>query len=74
MPSINKLFKNESKVMLFILVGPIIIGFILACVIPLIHNTYNIDSCLDAGGSFNYEACKCDFKESHLVPENHKCR
>jgi hypothetical protein len=74
MSSINNLFKNESKVMLFLLAGPFIIGLILAFILPLIHKTNNIDSCLDAGGSFNYESCECDFKKSHPVSESHKCK
>jgi hypothetical protein len=73
MPGINSLFKNESKIMLFLLAGPLIIGLIVAVVFPLIHKASSIDSCLDTGGSFNYELCECDFKKSHTVPEVHKC-
>jgi hypothetical protein len=73
MPGINNLLKNESKIMLFLLAGPLIIGLIVAFVFPLIHKASSIDSCLDAGGSFNYESCECDFKNSHKVPEIHKC-
>ncbi len=32
-----------------------------------------IDSCLDSGGSFNYDKCECDFNESHKFEEIHIC-
>jgi hypothetical protein len=34
-----------------------------------------VDSCLDAGGSFDYTSHECDFESSHpYVPENHSTR
>ena len=33
-----------------------------------------IDSCLDRGGSFNYEKCECDFKVNHEYKESHSCK
>ena len=28
----------------------------------------NVDSCLDAGGSYNYEIGECDHEQSHPIP------
>jgi len=34
-----------------------------------------VDSCLDAGGSFDYSSYECDFESSHpYVPEDHSTR
>ena len=74
MHSINNLFKNENKIILFLIAGPIVIGLMLTFILPLTHKFDSIDSCLDKGGSFNYELCECDFQISHPVPENHKCK
>ena len=30
---------------------------------------FAVDSCLDAGGSFNYELGRCDFVNSHHKPK-----
>jgi hypothetical protein len=73
MPTINKLFRNESKIMLFMMVGPIVIGIILSVLVPLFMHSSEIDKCLDDGGSFNYQICKCDFENTHLKFEGHKC-
>lgn len=74
MAGINKLLRNESKIMLFVLVGPLVIGLILVFLLPLFHSENGLDSCLDAGGSFDYESCECDFNKSHIVPEQHNCK
>lgn len=74
MTGINKLFKNESKIMLFVLAGPFVIGLALVFLLPLLYNESSVNSCLDSGGSFNYESCECDFNKSHIVPKQHSCR
>lgn len=74
MVGINKLLRNESKIILFVLAGPFIIGLVLIFLLPLLYNESSIDTCLDAGGSFNYESCECDFNTSHIVPNQHNCR
>lgn len=33
-----------------------------------------VDSCLDHGGSFDYEKCECDFKVNHEYKESHICK
>ncbi len=74
MAGINKLLKNESKIMLFILAGPFVIGLVLVFLLPLFYQENQIDTCLDAGGSFNYKECTCDFNKSHIVPRQHTCK
>lgn len=74
MAGINKLLRNESKIMLFILAGPFAIGLVLVFLLPQLYQESQIDICLDAGGSFNYEACACDFNQSHIVPKQHNCK
>lgn len=74
MAGINKLLRNESKIMLFVLVGPFVIGLVLVFLLPLFHRESAIDTCLDAGGSFNYIACECDFNKSHVIPKKHSCK
>lgn len=71
--SINKLFKVESKIMVLVLIAPVFIGLLLAFILPILMEEVDIDSCLDAGGSFNYEECKCDFNTSHVKPDKYNC-
>jgi multisubunit Na+/H+ antiporter MnhB subunit len=33
-----------------------------------------VDTCLDAGGSYNYQNCSCDFEQSHQFHETHQCK
>lgn len=33
-----------------------------------------VDSCLDSGGSFDYQSCTCDYKSSHVFQEVHQCK
>jgi len=71
--SINKHFKRESKIMLWFLFLPLILGIIAAFLLPFIQFHLDVDKCLDAGGAFNYATCECDFKQSHQYDENHQC-
>ncbi len=32
-----------------------------------------VDSCLDAGGSYNYKDCSCDFEKNHPFLKKHQC-
>ena len=32
-----------------------------------------VDSCLDNGGSFDYESCQCDYEQNHEYKENNQC-
>lgn len=33
-----------------------------------------IDSCLDNGGSFDYQACACDYKVNHSFLSEYQCK
>ena len=56
--------------------------FLLACAFLLLAifgaATYPefmaIDKCLDAGGSYDYEKCQCDYNTSHKYKEEHSCK
>jgi hypothetical protein len=71
--SINKHFKRETKLMLGIALFPIVSGILLSFIIPKILAHKEIDSCLDSGGSYNYETCSCDHENNHEVKKDHKC-
>lgn len=71
--SINKHFKRESKMMIWILIAPIIIGILVAIVAPQFMSWSDIDSCLDYGGSYDYELCTCDYENNHPSKEVHQC-
>ncbi|MFT7056582.1 MAG: hypothetical protein ACJAR3_002218 [Roseivirga sp.] len=43
--------------MIWLFLSPLIIGFLVAIIFPNIMNLSKIDSCLDLGGSFDYESC-----------------
>lgn len=60
--------------MVLILVAPLLIGLLVAFLIPIFRSESEIDSCLDSGGSFNYKECKCDFKLNHTKPEKNECK
>jgi hypothetical protein len=64
--SINKIFRVESKLMVWLLLAPFVIGFVIAVFGPWIfHQSMSVDSCLDSGGSYNYDQCTCDHEKSH---------
>ncbi len=60
--------------MICFFVAPIVIGILAAILLPQILVNSEIDSCLDAGGSFNYESCKCDFSANQPYKEKHQCK
>ena len=55
-----------KSIILFIIVLLIVTGL-------KVKSCATIDSCLDKGGSFNYEACECDFKSNHKSAEINLC-
>ena len=60
--------------MVAVLLAPLIIGLILALFAPYFLNTSSeIDSCLDSGGSYNYDECSCDHKATHPFKAQHEC-
>lgn len=70
---INKHFKNESKIMLWLLIAPMLLGVLFALMFLNFSTQMDIDSCLDSGGSYNYEDCTCDHEKNHVYQENHQC-
>jgi len=73
MNSINRHFKRESKVMIWVLVLPIILGLLFGLFVPYLATLNESDSCLDSGGSYNYESCKCDYENNHPYKSAHIC-
>ena len=71
---INRHFKKKSKLMVWIFCSIPVLGFIAALILPTILDSLDAYKCVDDGGSFNYEICKCDFDENHSYKENHICR
>ena len=51
-----------------------VIGMLAILIIPNVRGFINVNKCLDNGGSYNYETCKCDFKESHEYKEKTLCK
>jgi len=33
----------------------------------------DVDKCLDSGGSFDYENCRCDYENKHPYLKAHEC-
>ncbi|MES9942082.1 MAG: hypothetical protein ABW104_12135 [Candidatus Thiodiazotropha sp. 6PLUC2] len=33
-----------------------------------------LDKCLDTGGSYDYENCRCDYKTTHEYKKEHSCK
>ncbi len=46
---------------------------LLAILGAYIYPSVVIDSCLDSGGSFDYEKCECDYTNSHPFIKNDNC-
>ncbi len=59
--------------MIWFLMAPIVIGILAAILLPQFLASSKIDSCLDAGGSFDYESCKCDYSANHAYLEDDRC-
>jgi len=64
-------FEREAKLQLWLVAGPLLFtaaaGFVaFACRDAI--DAARVDSCLDAGGSYDYAAGRCDFDDSHAAP------
>ncbi len=74
-------FKRQSLYRKFLdIVGAIVstsVGLGLPIVIILLLVGFpfsdNADSCLDSGGSYNYQKCECDYKINHEYSKVHQC-
>ena len=73
-PDINIHFKRESKIMIWVCLAPILIGLFFSFLLPYILPVTKTDICLDNGGSFDYENCRCDYSNNHPVKEKHLCK
>lgn len=50
-----------------LLVVALLAGLIVTCALPVIREV-RVDACLDSGGSYDYEADRCDPEASHPAP------
>lgn len=41
--------------------------------ISTVNSFFELDKCLDSGGSCNYNQFEYDYKINHVFKENHKC-
>jgi hypothetical protein len=71
--NINTHFIRENKILLWLFVAPFVIGAIVTILYSYFSVATVVDTCLDSGGSFNYEACNCDYKNTHDFKESHSC-
>jgi hypothetical protein len=72
--SINKHFRVEAKLMAWLFLAPIILGLLIAWLYPMLSHETNIDACLDSGGSFDYQTCKCDHEKTHPFEADNQCK
>jgi len=72
--NINAHFIRDNKILLWLFVAPFVIGTIVTILYPYFSDASVVDACLDSGGSFDYEACKCDYKKTHDYKESHSCK
>ena len=47
---------------------------IVALVVDASSFESKVDACLDSGGSFDYQACICDYKSSHPFQQRDQCK
>jgi len=54
-------FKKEAKLMILLPLLVILVGILAGIVVPYVLRQIEIDKCLDAGGSFDYQTKSCLF-------------
>jgi hypothetical protein len=62
----------KNKKVTIVMLSIIVIIFALWSV-PKVVFFFEVDHCLDSGGSYNYDQCECDYKMNHSFKENHEC-
>ncbi len=72
-PDINRHFKREAKIMIGIFFAIVVLGLVMGLIGPYVLTFFDVDRCLDGGGSFDYESCACDHNESHPGSGIGKC-
>lgn len=53
-------FHREARIMVALIIGVIGIGLLVALLAPRLMEWLAVDRCLDAGGSYNYQARVCE--------------
>ncbi len=54
------MFHREAKIMLWLFIAVLVVGFLAAMLVPKIITFIEVDRCLDTGGAFNYEKRSCE--------------
>jgi len=62
------ILKKREKALLII-----VIMILFFSITPRIILFFDIDKCLDNGGSFDYEKCECDYNKNYLFRERDEC-
>ncbi len=75
-------FKNGTAIDKFFSIIEATISIGVSFIIPIviaglvydkISFSLKVDKCLDAGGSYNYSTCSCDYDNSHEYSSKHQC-
>ncbi len=70
---INKHFRRETMMICMFVLSPLIIGTFVGLIYISFQTSGSVDSCLDSGGSYDYQRCTCDFDKNHPYQEVHSC-
>jgi len=60
--------------MVWLFIAPIIIGLLATFIIPNLIHLKSSEICVGQGESFDYDMCKCNFKEKHKFKKEHQCK
>ena len=66
-------FKREALIMMLFLPLLVVMGLGIAIFAPALLTAAEVDECLDLGGSYDYEECRCDYQFSHPYKEDSSC-
>ncbi len=70
-----RVIRKILKLVGYLLGVVLVLGFFLIAVSLILDWLMPVaDSCLDSGGSYNYETCSCDYENSHPYKELHQCK
>lgn len=61
-------FKRAAQLNLFGFVAFVAVSLLIAFLVVTLREQLRIDACLDSGGSYDYDAGRCDHRESHPSP------
>lgn len=65
--------KGEPKLKTIILIVSMFASIFALWSIPKVVFYFEVDKCLDSGGSYNYNQCECDYQSDHEFKEYHEC-